>query len=65
MSDTARSGGIHPEITLPHTEAWELYHNGFSLCSKKLRVCMAELGLPYRSHHIHLIETGAYEMEGP
>lgn len=61
MSRRALAGGIHPEITLPHTQEWELYHNSFSLCSKKLRVCMAELGLPYRSHHIHLIETGAYE----
>jgi glutathione S-transferase len=61
VSGRAPAGGLHPEITLPHTEEWELYHNSFSLCSKKLRVCMAELGLPYRSHHIHLIETGAYE----
>jgi glutathione S-transferase len=55
------SGGLHPEITLPHTDEWELYHNSFSLCSKKVRVCLAELGLAYRSHPIDLIETGAYE----
>lgn len=55
------SGGLHPEITLPHDAEWELYHNSFSLCSKKVRVCLAELGLGYRSHPIHLIETGAYE----
>jgi glutathione S-transferase len=61
MSAGALSGGLHPEITLPHAEEWELYHNSFSLCSKKLRVCLAELGLSYRSHHIQLIETGAYE----
>jgi glutathione S-transferase len=61
MSGKAPSGGIHPEISLPHTDEWEVYHNSFSLCSKKLRVCMAELGLPYRSHHIDLIETGSYE----
>jgi glutathione S-transferase len=61
MSRNVPTGGIHPEIALPHTQEWELYHNSFSLCSKKLRVCMAELELPYRSHHIHLIETGAYE----
>jgi glutathione S-transferase len=64
VSSAPLSGGIHPEITLPHSQDWELYHNSFSLCSKKLRVCMAELGLPYRSHHIHLIETGAYENVG-
>jgi glutathione S-transferase len=61
MSRRTLAGGLHPEITLPHTQEWELYHNSFSLCSKKLRVCMAELGLPYFGHHIHLIETGAYE----
>ncbi|MBX3027794.1 glutathione S-transferase family protein [bacterium] len=55
------SGGLHPEITLPHEAEWELYHNSFSLCSKKVRVCLAELGLAYRSRPIHLIETGAYE----
>lgn len=52
------------ETTLPHAREWALYHNGFSLCSKKLRVCMAELGLPYESHHVDLIETGAYENVG-
>lgn len=57
----APAGGPHPEITLPHTREWELYHNGFSLCSKKLRVCLAELGLPFASHHVDLIETGSYE----
>jgi len=61
MSKMPPSGGLHPEIDIPHTEEWELYHNSFSLCSKKVRVCMAELGLPYESHHLHLIETGAYE----
>lgn len=61
MSRNAPTGGLHPEITLPHTREWELYHNSFSLCSKKVRVCLAELGLSYESHHVHLIETGAYE----
>ena len=61
MANAAPAGGLHPEISLPHVDEWELYHNSFSLCSKKLRVCLAELGLPYRGHHIHLIETGAYE----
>ncbi|MGB5810433.1 MAG: glutathione S-transferase family protein [Polyangiales bacterium] len=48
-------------LEVPHTEEWELYHNSFSICSKKVRVCMEELGLPYRGHHVHLIETGRYE----
>lgn len=57
----AMSGGLHADIILPHTQEWELYHNDFSLCSKKSRVCLAELGIPYKSHHIDLIETGSYE----
>ena len=54
-------GGIHEDTFLPHEQAWELYHNNFSLCSKKTRVCLAELGIDYRSHHVDLIETGSYE----
>ena len=57
-------GGIHKDILLPHTDTYELYHNDLSLCSKKVRVCMAELGIPYKSHHIDLIETGSYENIG-
>ena len=60
VTRTAPTGGLHPEIQLPHRQEWELYHNSFSLCSKKLRVCMAELGLAYESHPIDLIETGSY-----
>jgi glutathione S-transferase len=65
LTRTVLAGGLHPEINLPHSQQWELYHNGFSLCSKKLRVCMAELNVPYRGHHVHLIETGSYESCSP
>ena len=61
--ESVRSG-LQPHITLPHEASWELYHNEFSLCSKKLRVCLAELGLSYLGHHVDLIETGAYENVG-
>jgi glutathione S-transferase len=53
--------GLQAEIELPHEREWELYHNALSLCSMKTRVCLAELGIPYRSHPVDLIETGAYE----
>lgn len=53
--------GLQPQITLPHEQPFELYHNALSLCSMKSRLCMAELGIPYKSHHIDLIETGCYE----
>jgi glutathione S-transferase len=57
-------GGLHADISLPHTQEWELYHNALSLCSKKARLCLAELGIDYRGHHIDLIETGSYENIG-
>ncbi len=58
------AGGLHADRSLPHQKEWELYHNSFSLCSKKLRVCLAELGLDHASHPIDLIETGSYENVG-
>ncbi len=54
-------GGIDTSVTLPHKQEFELYHNALSLCSKKARICLDELGIPYKSHHIHLIETGYYQ----
>ncbi|MAJ61939.1 MAG: hypothetical protein CBC48_19665 [bacterium TMED88] len=53
--------GHRSEINLPHQAEWEVYHNPLSLCSKKLRFCMDELGLAYTGHEVELIETGAYE----
>ncbi len=56
--------GVQKDITLPHTAEFELYHNALSLCSKKTRVCLAELGIDYVGHHVHLVETGGYENIG-
>lgn len=53
--------GLQADRVLPHDEPFELYHNALSLCSMKTRVCLDELGIPYKSHHIDLIETGCYE----
>jgi glutathione S-transferase len=54
-------GGLHAEISLPHREPFELWHNAFSLCSKKVRLCLAELGIAHASHHVDLVETGGYQ----
>lgn len=54
-------GGLHPDLNLPFDKEFELYHNDLSLCSKKARVCLSELGIKYKAHHIDLIETGSYE----
>jgi len=53
--------GHRPDVEIPHEEAFELYHNALSICSMKMRICLAELRIPYRSHPVDLIETGAYE----
>ncbi|MEM1261698.1 MAG: glutathione S-transferase family protein [Pseudomonadota bacterium] len=53
--------GLQLDIDLPHDEEFELYHNALSICSMKVRVCLAELQIPYKSHHIDLIETGSFE----
>jgi glutathione S-transferase len=56
--------GLQSDVQLPHEEEFELYHNALSLCSMKVRVCLAELGIPHRSHPVDLIETGSYENIG-
>jgi len=56
----AVSPGVQKDVVLPHSEEFELYHNAFSLCSKKVRMCLAELGVAHRAHHVDLIETGRY-----
>ncbi|TFH23327.1 MAG: glutathione S-transferase family protein [Myxococcales bacterium] len=60
----AMTGGLRADITLPHEQEFELYHNAFSLCSKKVRVCLAELDIAYVGRHVDLIETGSYETLG-
>lgn len=53
--------GLREDIRLPHRQEFELYHNPLSLCSMKVRFCLSELRIPYASHPVDLIETGAYE----
>lgn len=53
--------GLNADINLAHEQPFELYHNSFSHCARKVRICLAELGVDYKSHEIDLIETGAYE----
>jgi glutathione S-transferase len=59
------TGGLHPDITLPHAAAFELYGNAFSHCSRKTRLVMAELGIAFVHKPIDLIETGSYETLSP
>lgn len=59
------TGGLHAEITLPHSAPFELYGNAFSHCSRKTRLVMAELGIPFVHKPIDLIETGSYQTLSP
>lgn len=59
------TGGLHPDISLPHAAPFELYGNAFSHCSRKTRLVMAELGLAFVHKPIDLIETGSYETLSP
>ena len=54
--------GLQNYVVEETSDDWVLYHNNFSLCSRKVRLCLEEIGLDYRSEHIDLIETGKYEV---
>ncbi|MCF4164903.1 glutathione S-transferase family protein [Zavarzinia compransoris] len=59
------AGGLRADVTLPHDQEFELYGNAFSHCSRKARLVLAELGIPYRHRHVDLIETGSYGTIAP
>ena len=54
--------GLQIYVVEETSDDWVLYHNNFSICSRKVRLCLEEIGLDYRSEHIDLIETGKYEV---
>ncbi|MDG2020098.1 MAG: glutathione S-transferase [SAR86 cluster bacterium] len=54
--------GFQNNVVEETSDEWVLYHNNFSLCSRKVRFCLEELGFNFRSQHIDLIETGKYEV---
>lgn len=41
-------------MTIEHTDEFELYHYGESLCSQMVRLALEEKQIPYKSHHMHL-----------
>jgi glutathione S-transferase len=45
-------------MAIDHTEEFELYHYGESLCSQMVRLALAEKEIPYKSHHMHLELNG-------
>ncbi len=54
--------GLQDYIVEETSDEYTLYSNDFSLCSRKVRICLYEYGLEFRSKHVDLIETGKYEV---
>ena len=49
--------GLQDYKVLSTDKEWILYHNCFSLCSRKVRVCLKELDITAELKHIDIIET--------
>ena len=49
--------GLQDYKVLDTEEEWILYHNNFSVCSRKARVCIDELNIKAQLKHIHIMET--------
>ena len=58
-------GGLDRSVRLEHTHEIEVYSNSFSHCSRKVRLAVAELGLPAKHRSVELIETGWYQSISP
>ena len=53
--------GFQNYKVLDTDKEWVLYHNCFSLCSRKVRVCLKELDIAAELKHIDIIETNDCE----
>lgn len=49
--------GLQDYKVLDTEEEWILYHNNFSVCSRKARVCIDELNIKAQLKHVHIMET--------
>ena len=56
MQNTELSGLQDYKILDTDVE-WILYHNNFSVCSRKARVCIDELNIKAQLKHVHIMET--------
>jgi len=57
--------GLHENIILPHIENLELHYNNLSSCSQKVRACLVESGLKFRSIHHELPSGGDWKTKYP
>lgn len=62
LSDPARNQVLRPQAGI--TPRFELYHAGLSMCSQKVRVVLAEKGVPYLSHEMSIVASrGIYSAD--
>ena len=47
-------------MSIPYEQEFELYHYGDSIASQIARISLAEKGVPYKSHHVHLEGNGEH-----
>ena len=52
--------GVRHGERVPHHAEFELYANGFSHCSRKTMLALAERDITFTYRHVDLIETGRY-----
>jgi len=52
--------GVRHGERVPHDAEFELYANGFSHCSRKTMLALAECDIAVTYRHVDLIETGRY-----
>ena len=54
------AAGVRHGERVPHDGEFELYANGFSHCSRKTMLALAEHDITFTYRHVDLIETGRY-----
>ena len=54
------AAGVRHGAQVPYEAEFELYANGFSHCSRKVMLVLAEHDVEFIYRHVELIETGAY-----
>ena len=62
LDDPARNTIVHASAGVK--PRFELYHAGLSMCSQKVRVVLAEKGVPYISHEMSIVASRGIYSEG-
>ena len=61
MMDKKKLSGLQDFKVFKSSYEWTLFHNDFSLCSRKVRVCLNEINIKHDLQHVHIIETSDSE----